>query len=66
MRVAITGLGKAVPERVVTNEELSPLVGVSPEWIETRTGILERRYASSEDSASSLGARAARQAMAVA
>jgi 3-oxoacyl-[acyl-carrier-protein] synthase-3 len=66
MRVAITGVGKAVPERVVTNEELSPLVGVSPEWIETRTGILERRYASSEDSASSLGVRAAREAMAVA
>ena len=66
MRVAITGVGKAVPDRVVTNEELSPLVGVSAEWIETRTGIKERRYASDEESASTLGGRAAREALKVA
>jgi 3-oxoacyl-[acyl-carrier-protein] synthase-3 len=65
-RVAITGVGKAVPERVVLNEELSPLVGVSPEWIETRTGIKERRYAADDDSASSLGAEAAEEALKVA
>jgi 3-oxoacyl-[acyl-carrier-protein] synthase-3 len=66
MHPAITGVGKAVPERVVTNEELSPLVGVSAEWIETRTGILERRYASDQDSSSSMGTSAARQALEVA
>jgi 3-oxoacyl-[acyl-carrier-protein] synthase III len=66
MHPTITGVGKAVPDRVVTNEELSPQVGVSAEWIETRTGILERRYASNEDSASSLGTRAGREALAVA
>jgi 3-oxoacyl-[acyl-carrier-protein] synthase-3 len=65
-KIAITGVGKAVPERVVTNAELSPLVGVSPEWIETRTGIKERRYAAEHDSASSLGAEASLEALKVA
>jgi 3-oxoacyl-[acyl-carrier-protein] synthase III len=63
MKVSITGLGKAVPERIVPNSELAPRLGVTPAWIEARTGIQERRYASRNDSASSLGAAAARQAL---
>lgn len=66
MRVAITGLGKAVPARVVTNEEIALKVGVSTEWIESRSGILERRYAAPEESTSSLATTAALQALAVA
>lgn len=66
MRVAITGLGKAVPTRVVTNAEIAPQVGVSTDWIETRSGILERRYAGPEESTSSLGTTAAVQALTVA
>lgn len=66
MRVAITGLGKAVPERIVTNEELAPQLGVTPEWIETRTGIKQRRYAASHESSSSMGALAAQEALDVA
>lgn len=66
MRVAITGLGKAVPARVVTNAEIAERVGVDTEWIETRSGILERRYAAPEESASTLGTTAALNALEVA
>jgi 3-oxoacyl-[acyl-carrier-protein] synthase III len=44
-RVSITGLGTAVPERVLTNEELARMVDTSDEWIVARTGIRERRVA---------------------
>lgn len=66
MRVAITGLGKAVPARVVTNDEIAARVGVSTDWIVTRSGILERRYAAPEESTSSLATTAALQALDVA
>ncbi len=39
----ITGTGKYLPERVITNIELEKLVDTSDEWIQTRTGICERR-----------------------
>ena len=42
---AITGIGSYVPERVLTNEELSGMVDTSDEWITERTGIRERRIA---------------------
>src|SRR5919204_232393 len=38
-RIGITGLGVHVPERVLTNEELSTFLDTSDEWIVTRTGI---------------------------
>ncbi|HAN38972.1 MAG TPA: 3-oxoacyl-ACP synthase [Chitinophagaceae bacterium] len=41
----IAGIGKYVPERVVTNEELKQYMDTSDEWIQERTGIQERRYA---------------------
>jgi 3-oxoacyl-[acyl-carrier-protein] synthase-3 len=41
----IAGIGKYVPERVVTNEELKQFMDTSDEWIQERTGIQERRYA---------------------
>jgi 3-oxoacyl-[acyl-carrier-protein] synthase-3 len=40
----ILGTGFSVPDRVVTNEELSRLMDTSDEWIRTRTGIEERRW----------------------
>ncbi len=43
-RTAIEGTGFYVPERVVTNEELSTLMDTSDEWIRERTGIEERRW----------------------
>ena len=45
IRSYIKGVGHYVPERVVTNHELSTLMDTSDEWIIERTGIKERRYA---------------------
>jgi len=60
---AITGWGMAVPERVLTNADLEKMVETSDEWIVARTGIRERRIVGPNDSTTSLGAAAARQAL---
>jgi 3-oxoacyl-[acyl-carrier-protein] synthase III len=65
-RVSITGLGCHVPERVLTNEELSKLVDTSDEWIVERTGIRERRIAAPEEAMSDIAMPAAEQALEVA
>lgn len=44
----ISGTGKFHPEKILTNEELSKIVDTNDEWIVQRTGIKERRIASSE------------------
>jgi 3-oxoacyl-[acyl-carrier-protein] synthase-3 len=62
--VSITGLGTAVPERVVTNHELSKMVDTSDEWIVTRTGIRERRVAAPDEALSDFCLPAAREALA--
>ena len=62
--VSITGLGAHVPERVLTNDELSTLVNTSDEWIMTRTGIRERRIAAPEEALTDLALPAARTALA--
>jgi 3-oxoacyl-[acyl-carrier-protein] synthase-3 len=62
--VSITGLGTHVPERVVTNDDLAKLVDTSDEWIVTRTGIRERRFASEDEALSDLALPAARKALA--
>jgi 3-oxoacyl-[acyl-carrier-protein] synthase-3 len=43
-RARFLGTGFAVPDRVVTNDDLSQLMDTSDEWIRTRTGIQERRW----------------------
>ena len=58
-RVGITGLGVHVPERVVTNDELSTLVDTSDEWIMERTGIRERRIASEDEALTDIARPAA-------
>ena len=62
-RVSITGLGCHVPERVVTNDELSKLVETSDEWIVERTGIRERRIAAPDEAMSDVAMPAAEQAL---
>lgn len=64
MPAAITAIGRALPERIVTNSEIGARLGVDPEWIESRTGIKERRWAAHNESSSTLGAAAARAALA--
>ena len=60
---AITGWGMAVPQRVVTNDELSERMDTSDEWIRTRTGISTRRLAGPGEHTSALGAAAGRRAL---
>jgi len=61
----VVGLGKYVPERVVTNEELTRYMDTSDEWIRERTGIRERRWVEEGDGNTTavMGAKAARQAL---
>ena len=61
--IGILGVGSYVPERVITNEELSKLVETSDEWITERTGIKERHVAEPEQAASDLALPASRQAL---
>jgi len=61
--VSITGLGVHVPERVVTNDELSTLVETSDEWIRERTGIRERRIAADDEALTDLALPASRRAL---
>jgi 3-oxoacyl-[acyl-carrier-protein] synthase III len=44
LRSRILGTGFAVPERVVSNDDLARMMDTSDEWIRTRTGIRERRW----------------------
>ena len=62
--ISITGLGAHVPERVLTNDELSTIVDTSDEWIMARTGIRERRIAAPEQALTDLALPAARAALA--
>ncbi len=66
MAARIVGLGKYLPERVLTNAELERMVETSDEWIVERTGIRERRIAAEDEGPASMGTRAARQALATA
>jgi 3-oxoacyl-[acyl-carrier-protein] synthase-3 len=62
-RVSITGIGANVPERVMTNDELSELVDTTDEWIVVRTGIRERRIAREDEALSDMALPAARRAL---
>ena len=62
-RAKISAVGTFVPQRVVTNDDLSLELDTSDEWISTRTGIRERRIAENGEAASDLGARAARRVL---
>ncbi len=61
----IIGLGKYLPDHVVTNDDLSKLMDTNDEWIQERTGIKERRWIKegTEDTSAIMGAKAARIAI---
>jgi 3-oxoacyl-[acyl-carrier-protein] synthase-3 len=63
---AITGWGRHLPSRVVTNDDLAASLDTSDEWIQSRTGIRERRIASDEETTASLAVGAAYAALTVA
>ncbi|NRD20618.1 ketoacyl-ACP synthase III [Winogradskyella eckloniae] len=61
----IIGLGKYVPENVVTNADLSKMMDTNDEWIQERTGIKERRWVEkgSGDTTATMGVKAAKIAI---
>jgi 3-oxoacyl-[acyl-carrier-protein] synthase-3 len=59
----ITGTGSALPEKRLTNDDLSKMVETNDEWIVQRTGIRERRIAGEGESTATLAAAAARKAL---
>ncbi len=59
----ISGTGRSVPARVVTNQDLEKIVDTSDEWITTRTGIRERHVARSDEFMSTFATEACRQAL---
>ena len=63
MRSRILSTGSYLPERVVTNFDMAEMLPTSDEWIQQRSGIRERHFASPEDSPASMGTIAAQRAM---
>ena len=63
IEVCIAGTGSYVPEKILTNADLSAMVDTSDEWIVTRTGIKERRIAAEGEFTSHLATNAARKAL---
>jgi 3-oxoacyl-[acyl-carrier-protein] synthase-3 len=61
--VSIVGTGSYVPEKILSNDDLSKIVETDDEWITTRTGIKERRIAAADEHTSDMGAKAALAAM---
>ncbi|MCS7254021.1 MAG: beta-ketoacyl-ACP synthase III [Armatimonadota bacterium] len=59
----VKGIGAYLPERILTNADLEKLVETSDQWILERTGIRERRIASKDETAATLGTRAAIEAI---
>ena len=60
---AIKGIGGYRPRRVVSNEEICTMIDSTDEWIRTRSGIEERRWASDDETIQMMSVAAARKAM---
>jgi len=59
----ISQVAHYAPEQVVTNDDLAQIMDTSDEWIRTRTGIVERRFASKDQATSDLACEAALKAI---
>ncbi|KTE27875.1 MULTISPECIES: beta-ketoacyl-ACP synthase III [unclassified Sphingopyxis] len=66
LRAILAGTGSALPRTRVSNEELAKRVDTSDEWIVERTGIRFRHIAEPDETTATLGADAAKQALAAA
>ncbi|GAB5456487.1 MAG: ketoacyl-ACP synthase III [Henriciella sp.] len=60
IRSVIRGTGGYLPERVLTNAEMSQIVETSDQWIQERTGIRQRHVAADDEVTSDLATKAAR------
>ncbi|MEM9618842.1 MAG: beta-ketoacyl-ACP synthase III [Pseudomonadota bacterium] len=63
LKAVIVGCSEALPDKVLTNEDLSKIVDTTDDWIRERTGIEERRIAADGELTSDLGVRAATAAL---
>ncbi|MEX0991425.1 MAG: beta-ketoacyl-ACP synthase 3 [Actinomycetota bacterium] len=63
-RLAITGIGSALPDHRVASAEIEDRIGLAPGWIERRTGIVERPIAEEGEATSDLAVRAGERALA--
>ena len=61
--VIIRGMGSHLPEKVLTNEDLSSIVDTSDEWIRSRTGIQQRHICADDENTSDLATAAANKAL---
>lgn len=61
--VGIKGMGYYAPEHVMTNLDFEKIIDTSDEWIRTRTGIEERRFAAKDQATSDLCVEAAKKAL---
>src|SRR6201997_1896752 len=61
--VSIIGTGSYVPDKILTNADLSRMVDTSDDWITTRTGIKERRIAAKDEHTSDMATKAALKAL---
>ena len=62
VRSVVAGVGGHLPDRVMTNDELSEIVDTSDDWITQRTGIKQRRLAAKGETTSDLATAAAKAA----
>jgi 3-oxoacyl-[acyl-carrier-protein] synthase-3 len=63
-RSVLTGVGGYLPERIVSNDEMSQRVDTSDAWITERSGIRQRHFSAPHETATFMGAEAARHALA--
>ena len=63
MNAGIIGIGRYLPEKIMTNLDMEKIVDTSDEWIRTRTGIEERRIADDNIDTSDMAFFAAQKAM---
>ncbi|MCM3362687.1 MULTISPECIES: beta-ketoacyl-ACP synthase III [Bacillaceae] len=64
MGTGIIGIGRELPEKILTNFDLEKMVDTNDEWIRTRTGIEERRIADDNTDTSDIALAAAKKAIA--
>ena len=56
--IKISAIGSYLPQKIVTNDDLAQIVETSDEWIESHTGIKQRRYVDNEDKVSDIAIKA--------
>ena len=62
-RTIFLGTGFAVPDRIVTNDDLAKLMDTTDEWIRARTGIQQRRWVREGETGNSLALKASQRAL---